>query len=234
MSTRDRGLLAAAAVLVVLATGCGPQDAEDQPSAGAGGSGDTSSGAPDSDDATGPPGESPGDGDLPNVLVLTTPDGFDDVAPDQLGTDWAPLVTGEDCVLAGRAAQSPEPAEDLRAASVAAVREVASADGADPADVTDLELTTSGSGEGNDPAATETFASADWSGESGAVRAASRVQNLLSYEGTGSSERLDLTFTCTGSLDDAAWEAVMAAVRPVLSWGSEEPWHDILEGVDDA
>ncbi|WP_147919032.1 hypothetical protein [Ruania zhangjianzhongii] len=223
MSARVRGVAIGVMVIAALITGCG-----------SGTTASEQSGEPNEPGQSGQSGESPAAGDLPDVDVLTTPDGFEDVAPDQLSTEWTPLVTGEDCVLVGRAGQSADPVEDLRAASVAAVRDIASAGGADPAEVTDLELVTSGSGEGNDPAATATFASADWTGDSGAVRAASRVQNLLSYEGTGSSERLDLTFTCTdGSLDDAAWEAVMADVRPSLSWGSEEPWRDILEGVDE-
>ena len=51
------------------------------------------------------------------------------------------------------------------------------------------------------------------------VRGLSRVGNLVQYDGSLVSQWLDLTYTCAGEIDEKAWTAVTANLRPVMQVG---------------
>lgn len=111
--------------------------------------------------------------------------------------------------------------DDMRAASEQRLAQIATADGATLEEATDVDLTTQGAGEGNEAQHVLTLVSADWQTGDGAVRGLSRVGNVVLHDGSLVSQWLELTFTCTGELDEEAWTAVIDDVRPVMEVDGE-------------
>src|SRR5699024_8124238 len=163
---------------------------------------------------------------VPSVWVLDAPSGFQTQGPAGPGKagQWKELLTAEGgCTLSARGDTAEKPVEDMRSASVELLRSVAEADDADAENARDVTLVSSGAGEGNEPTATLTFVSADWAAGDATVRGASRVMNVLNYDGSRTSESLTLRFSCPGAIiDEDAWETVTQHIRPVLHSGSPE------------
>src|SRR5690625_2271276 len=208
-----------AAVLTGLITGCTPSGAAEE----------TSSPVPDEAAATGSgpaATDAPAGGEIPvpTVRVLTTPPGFTDVMPAELTDQWADIVTSPECVLAGRAGTTTEAVDDVRAASVQRLQQIAAQDGASLGDATDIDLTTQGAGDGNDPHQVLTLVTADWQSGDDAVRGLSRVGNLVRPDGSLVGQWLDLTFTCPGEIDEQGWTAVVDGLRPVMQRPGDAGW----------
>ncbi|WP_022919123.1 hypothetical protein [Ruania albidiflava] len=211
------------AALLLLAAGCTSSGASEE----------TSSPAPDEAAATGSgpaATDAPAGGEIPvpTVRALTTPPGFTDVMPAELTDQWADIVTSPECVLAGRAGTTTEAVDDMRAASVQRLDQLAAENGASPDDATDIDLTTQGAGEGNDPHQVLTLVTGDWQTGDEMVRGLSRVGNLVQYDGSLVSQWLDLIYTCTGEIDEEVWTAVIEGLRPVMQVG--EGWDGLAPG----
>src|SRR5690625_1910665 len=208
-----------AAVLTGLVAGCSSSGAAEE----------TSSPAPDEAVATGSgtaATDAPAEGDIPvpTVWVLTTPSGFTDVMPAELTDEWADIVTSPQCVLAGRAGTNTEAVDDMRAASVQRLDQLAAENGAALDDATDIDLTTQGAGESNAPHQVLTLVTGDWQSGDEVVRGLSRVGNLVQPDGSLVGQWLDLTFTCTGEIDEEAWTAVVDDLRPVMQLLGDAGW----------
>lgn len=227
-TTVDNGRLRAwvglgAVVLTVLVAGCSPSGADEE----------GTSPAPDETVATGSAPaatDKPTDQDIPvpTVRVLSAPPGFEDVMPEALTDQWTDIVTGSECVLSGRAGAQTDAVDDMRAASVQRLQQIAAEDDATVEAATDVDLTTQGAGEGNDPHHVLTLVTADWRSGDNMVRGLSRVGNLVRPDGSLVGQWLDLTFSCPGEIDEEAWTAVIDDVRPEMQVG--EGWDGLAPG----
>ncbi|QOR72174.1 hypothetical protein IM660_08060 [Ruania alkalisoli] len=164
-----------------------------------------------------------------SLHVLDAPPGYErDGVVQDLSSDWSNVLIADDgCTLAARGVTADGVTPDLRAASIEQVQAVASTDGAGTPEATDLEMVTSGAGEGNDPAHTLMFVSSDWTTDDQAVRGLARVTNVQHYDGSQSSQTLALRFSCPGEeIDEAEWETVASVIRPVMHGqvDPDDPW----------
>lgn len=152
--------------LAILAVGCttsGASDGGGAPSAP--GEAVASGSAPAvTDEPESPTSDAPTDGDtpIPAVWVLSTPPGFEDVMPAALTGEWAEIVTGSGCVLSGRAGTQTDAVDEMRAASVERLQQIAAEAAASLDETTDIDLTTQGAGAGNEPHHVLTLVTADW------------------------------------------------------------------------
>jgi len=239
---RGAALAAGVVLAVAVASGCTEGPAPDPTDAATTtstpdsvpgpGATDGSASAPDAEPGSGTsPGEQdevtgsdPGPAsvaDAPEVMSLS---GARAAAPLAARAGWQVVGSAGACVLSWRgASDAAAPAAGAREVSAALLAETVDADGGDAAATRDVLLPLTSDGvaiQGMNAVAQ------DWDVDTPRgpvqVRGAARVASVPTFDGGASTQSVVLALDCAGSLDDGAWQQLLADVRVGLVGPVEE------------